>query len=85
MLHYVSVYCCICACRQVKRPNQAIPIKFKVGDVIRHARYHYRGVIYGWDPECTADEEWMQQMRIDSLPGMQTYAFSQHTMLCNLA
>ncbi len=44
-------------------------VQFKVGDVIRHRRYHYRGVIYGWDAECKAEEDWMQQMRIDQLPG----------------
>ncbi len=58
-----------CDCRQVRRPNQAVPVQFKVGDVVRHRRYHYRGVIYGWDPECKAEEDWMQQMRIDQLPG----------------
>ncbi len=46
-----------------------MPVQFKVGDVIRHRRYHYRGVIYGWDAECKAEEDWMQQMRIDQLPG----------------
>ena len=56
-------------CRQTRRPSSGV-VQFKVGDVIRHRRYHYRGVIYGWDPECKAEEEWMQQMRIDQLPGM---------------
>lgn len=27
------------------------------------------GVIVGWDPECRASEEWMQQMSVDRLPG----------------
>ncbi|KAL3159165.1 hypothetical protein ABBQ32_011153 [Trebouxia sp. C0010 RCD-2024] len=53
---------------QTRRPSSGT-VRFKVGDVIRHKRYHYRGVIYGWDPECKAEEEWMQQMRIDQLPG----------------
>lgn len=44
-------------------------MQYKVGDVIRHKRYHYRGVIYGWDAECKAEEDWMLQMRIDQLPG----------------
>ncbi|DBA89655.1 TPA: hypothetical protein ACH3X2_004547 [Trebouxia sp. C0005] len=57
------------ALEQIRRPNQAVPVQFKVGDVIRHRRYHYRGVIYGWDAECKAEEDWMQQMRIDQLPG----------------
>ena len=55
--------------RQTRRPSSGV-VQFKVGDVVRHRRYHYRGVIYGWDPECKAEEEWMQQMRIDQLPGM---------------
>ena len=59
------------SCRQSRRPSSGT-VQFKVGDVIRHRRYHYRGVIYGWDPECKAEEEWMQQMRIDQLPGMHT-------------
>lgn len=55
-------------CRQVRRPSGA-SVLFKVGDVIRHKRYHYRGVVYAWDPECKAEEDWMQQMRVDQLSG----------------
>ncbi|KAI3427151.1 hypothetical protein D9Q98_007088 [Chlorella vulgaris] len=44
-------------------------LKYKVGDVLRHKRYQYRGVIVGWDPECQAGEEWIEQMRVDRLPG----------------
>lgn len=59
--------------------NQAELVQYKVGDVIRHKRYHYRGVIYGWDPQCKAEEDWMLQMRIDQLPG--THMCMQ-TLLC---
>eukprot|EP00245_Coleochaete_scutata_P009890 TRINITY_DN335_c0_g1_i1.p1 TRINITY_DN335_c0_g1~~TRINITY_DN335_c0_g1_i1.p1 ORF type:complete len:324 (+),score=54.17 TRINITY_DN335_c0_g1_i1:381-1352(+) len=43
-------------------------INFRVGDVIVHRRYGYRGVVYGHDPECSAPDEWQQAMKIDLLP-----------------
>lgn len=43
-------------------------ISFHVGDIISHVRYDYRGVIHGWDPTCTASEEWIASMGVDSLP-----------------
>lgn len=70
---------CLTECRQTRRPSSGA-VHFKVGDVIRHRRYHYRGVIYGWDAECKAEEDWMQQMRIDQLPGM--HAIRQPPMHC---
>ncbi|KAL6762686.1 hypothetical protein V8C86DRAFT_3023298 [Haematococcus lacustris] len=42
---------------------------FRVGDVVRHKRYHYRGVVYDWDPSCAMDEAWVTQMGVDALPG----------------
>lgn len=35
--------------------------KFRVGDIIHHRRYDYRGVIVAADPQCTADEDWYQR------------------------
>jgi hemimethylated DNA binding protein len=35
---------------------------------MRNVRYGYRGVIFGWDPECTADEDWIAAMQVDRLP-----------------
>lgn len=32
--------------------------RFDVGAVIRHRRYHYRGVIATIDPKCRADDDW---------------------------
>lgn len=55
-------------CRVHRRQGQR-GLKYKVGDVLRHKRYQYRGVIVGWDPECQAGEEWIEQMRVDRLPG----------------
>ncbi len=35
--------------------------KFALGDVIRHRRYDYRGVIVGFDETCQASDEWYQR------------------------
>ena len=37
--------------------------KFEVGQVIRHRRYDYRGVVHKMDPECTAPEGWYLRNR----------------------
>ncbi len=34
--------------------------RFRVGDVIHHRRYGYRGVIAERDPICQAEEAWYQ-------------------------
>lgn len=31
---------------------------FQVGDIVRHARYSYRGVIIATDPVCRAESKW---------------------------
>lgn len=33
---------------------------FRVGDIVHHRRYDYRGVIVANDPECRADQAWYQ-------------------------
>lgn len=43
-------------------------LAFRVGDVVRHLRYNYRGVVCGWDLTCAASEEWIQRMGVDALP-----------------
>lgn len=42
-------------------------VHYKVGQVFRHRRYNYQGVITGWDVECAAGETWMSQMGVDRL------------------
>ena len=32
--------------------------RFRIGDLIHHKRYGYRGVIFDFDPKCEADEDW---------------------------
>ncbi|KAI4198404.1 MAG: hypothetical protein LQ348_002028 [Seirophora lacunosa] len=55
--------------KQVKRrtPEISKSVQFEVGQVFRHKRYNYQGVITGWDVECAAGETWMSQMGVDRL------------------
>jgi heat shock protein HspQ len=32
--------------------------KFQIGQLVRHKRYHYRGVVVAMDPQCMADDDW---------------------------
>ncbi|KAH9490466.1 hypothetical protein Btru_033927 [Bulinus truncatus] len=41
------------------RPSE---VKFRVGQVVRHKIWGYRGVIVGWDPIAKAPEEWLDKM-----------------------
>ena len=34
------------------------PPKFVPGDLVRHVRYQYRGVVVAHDPKCLAGENW---------------------------
>ncbi len=36
---------------------------FQVGQLVRHVRYGYRGVVVSFDPECRADQRWYQANR----------------------
>lgn len=59
------------------RPRDSIAdrVTFRVGQLFRHKRYHYEGVIIGWDPICSAGEDWINNMDIDRLPGGRHQAF----------
>jgi len=37
-------------------------IKFRVGQVVKHKKYGYRGVIVGWDDTCRATTMWRMAM-----------------------
>ena len=43
-------------------------VLYRVGDVIVHRRYGYRGVVYGHDPQCSAPQDWQEAMKIELLP-----------------
>jgi len=44
--------------RNVRKPH----VKYRVGQVIKHKRFGYRGVIVGWDEMTKAPEFWIDQM-----------------------
>ena len=37
-------------------------ISFRVGQVVKHKRWGYRGVIIGWDERARAPENWLREM-----------------------
>jgi len=43
-------------------------VKYEVGQVFRHRRRGYLAVIYGWDPYCRMQEQWIMLNRVDRLP-----------------
>jgi len=51
-----------------QRTARTSDVKFKVGQLFRHKRYHYEGVITGWDTSCAQREDWIQHMGVDRLP-----------------
>lgn len=54
--------------KQVRRRTSGLgSIKYRIGQVFRHRRYEYIGIITGWDTECGAGEQWMQTMGVDRL------------------
>ena len=50
-------------------------VLFEVGAIMRHKRYNYKCVIYGWDPTCQQSEEWKQRMGVYTLPKQDTQPF----------
>ncbi|XP_033628334.1 F-box only protein 21-like isoform X1 [Asterias rubens] len=50
-------------------------VTYSVGMVMRHVRYHYSCVIYGWDPVCKLSRQWQRQMGVDQLPNKENQAF----------
>ncbi|CZR57399.1 uncharacterized protein PAC_07288 [Phialocephala subalpina] len=42
-------------------------VKYKVGQIFRHRRYAYTGVITGWDMECGMTSAWIAHNNVDSL------------------
>ncbi|EDV24793.1 uncharacterized protein TRIADDRAFT_56958 [Trichoplax adhaerens] len=37
-------------------------VRYRIGQVIRHRQWGYRGVIVGWDPVAKAPKEWLDHM-----------------------
>ncbi|KAI1608709.1 F-box protein 21 [Exophiala viscosa] len=55
-------------------PRNAV-VKFNVGQVFRHRRRHYLAVIYGWDPYCRMQEQWITMNQVDRLPNGRNQPF----------
>ena len=58
-----------------RTPQETRAIKYKVGQVFHHKRYHYNAVITGWDIKCEAGSDWMTHMRIHELSRGQHQSF----------
>ncbi|CAG08150.1 unnamed protein product, partial [Tetraodon nigroviridis] len=43
-------------------------VQYSVGLIMKHKRSGYNCVIYGWDPKCTMNQEWITTMRVNLLP-----------------
>ena len=57
-------------------PDEYHPfVGFKVGMLFKHKRYHYEGVITGWDTSCDAGEDWIQSMGVDRLANGRMQSF----------
>uniref|UniRef100_A0A061R9L8 F-box protein 21 n=1 Tax=Tetraselmis sp. GSL018 TaxID=582737 RepID=A0A061R9L8_9CHLO len=52
-------------CGMVSPPPEGLGCR--VGDIVRHRRFGYRGVIAGWDVRCMASEDWKAQMNVGAL------------------
>ena len=55
-------------------------VEFGIGQVVRHKRYGYRGVVIGWSSTCEAPQEWQEAMQIDRLQHKENQAF-YHTLV----
>ena len=42
--------------------------KFRIGDVVKHRFFHFRGVIYDVDPEFANTEEWYNSIPAEIRP-----------------
>lgn len=50
-------------------------VTYRVGQLFRHKRYNYEGIITGWDASCDAGEEWINNMGVDRLANGRNQAF----------
>lgn len=56
------------AASAVPRNPRPAHIKYRIGQVIRHKTYGYRGVIVGWDATAKAPEGWLDTMHGKNRP-----------------
>jgi F-box protein 21 len=52
-------------------PRLGVPdaekIKYRIGQIFHHHRFNYLAAITGWDMQCEASAEWIEQMHVDRL------------------
>jgi len=58
-----------------RNPQIDAKVKYRVGQVFKHQRYGYEGVIVGWDAMCGASDAWIDQMGVDNLQGGRNQSF----------
>ncbi|XP_044146683.1 LOW QUALITY PROTEIN: F-box only protein 21 [Bufo gargarizans] len=52
----------------VRRRSSEKEVCYSVGLLVRHKRYDYRGVIFGWDPVCMMPPDWIEILSVHQLP-----------------
>ena len=52
--------------------------KFAPGDLVRHVRYLYRGVVVAHDPKCLADENWYKSNKTQPIRDQPWYHVLVH-------
>ncbi|KAK3739307.1 hypothetical protein QZH41_017885, partial [Actinostola sp. cb2023] len=52
----------------LRSDSENTEVKYRIGMVMKHRRYRYGCIIYGWDYSCDMDESWIHQMGVDRLP-----------------
>ena len=50
--------------RELREEHLQTDVKYRIGHVFKHRKFHYRGVIYGYDIRCERDAAWQAQMGI---------------------
>jgi F-box protein 21 len=63
-----------------RSPQVDKQVKYRIGQVFRHRRYGYEGVIVGWDAQCDATDAWIDHMGVDNLTGGRNQSF-YHVLL----
>jgi len=56
---------------EIRHPRPPF-VKFRVGQVIKHKSWNYRGVIIGWDEVAKASESWLNAMHPKDKPEYRT-------------
>ena len=64
---------------QSRDAEAAQKVRYRVGQIFHHKRYQYEAVITGWDVECKANPEWIEQMGVNT-----TLSRGQHQSFYNV-